>query len=72
MTRLFFDVVNTRSRSYDYSGRNFSRQEDAANVAELIAMDLGCSEMSDWIGSHVQVRNVAGDTLFSVPVVIAA
>ena len=72
MIRFFFDVVSTQSRRYDYHGRNFSRQEDAANVAELIAMDLGCSETDDWIGSHVHVRNVAGDTLFSVPVVLAA
>jgi len=72
MNRFFFDVVSTQSRSYDYHGRNFSKQEDAANAAELIAMDLGCSETCDWIGSQVQVRNVAGDTLFSVPVVMAA
>jgi hypothetical protein len=72
MNRFFFDVVSTQSRSYDYHGRSFSRTEDAANVAELIAMDLGCSETDDWIGSQVQVKNAAGDTLFSVPVVLAA
>lgn len=72
MKRFFFDVVNSQSRSYDYHGRNFSRPDDAARAAELIAMDLGCSETGNWIGSQVQVRNTAGDTLFSVPVVIAA
>ena len=72
MNRFFFDVVSTQSRSYDYHGRSFSRTEDAASVAELIAMDLGCSETDDWIGSQVQVKNAAGDTLFSVPVVLAA
>jgi hypothetical protein len=71
MKRFFFDVVTTQSRSYDYHGRNFNRSEDAAYVAELIAMDLGCSETADWIGSQVQVRNATGDMLFSVPVVIA-
>jgi hypothetical protein len=37
-------------------------------MAELIAADLGCSENDDWTGSQVQVRNSAGETLFSVPV----
>jgi hypothetical protein len=72
MQPFFFDVVSPKRCSYDYHGRKFSRPEDAADVAELIAMDLACSETDDWCDSHVQVRNVAGDTLFSVPVLLAA
>jgi hypothetical protein len=72
MKRCFFDIVSTRSRSYDYSGCNYSSPEDAARAAELFALGLGCSETNDWIGSQVQVRTVAGDMLFSVPVVMAA
>lgn len=71
MILFFFDVVSSQSRCFDYQGCNFSRSEDAAHRAELIAMDLGCSETTDWIGSHVQVRTAAGDMLFSIPVVIA-
>lgn len=72
MQLFFFDIVNPKCRSYDYRGRKLSRPEDAADVAELIAMDLGCSETDDWIGSQVQVRTAAGEMLFFAPVVIAA
>ena len=41
-------------------------------MAELIAADLGYSEDNDWVGSQVQVRNVAGEMLFAVPVLAAA
>jgi len=71
--RLFFDVLRSNPPpSYDYHGRDFSSPEEAAPVAELIATDLGCSETQDWAGSQVQVKNAAGDTLFSVVVKVAA
>jgi Domain of unknown function (DUF6894) len=71
--RLFFDVVRRDPPpSYDYHGRDFPRPEDAAQMAELIAADLGWSETDDWVGSLVQVRNTAGEMLFSVPVLVAA
>ncbi len=70
--RLFFDIFKQQSRSYDFHGRFFSRSEEAAEMAELIAADLGCSEEDGWIDSQVQVRNAAGEMLFAVPVLIAA
>ena len=70
--RLFFDVFCNDSRDYDFHGRDFTRAEDAAQIAELIAVDLGCSETADRIGSHVQVSNAAGQKLFSIPVLAAA
>jgi uncharacterized protein DUF6894 len=70
--RLFFDVVKQNAPSYDFHGREFGLPEEAAQVAELIAVDLGSSETDDWVGSHVHVRNTAGETLFSVPVLMAA
>lgn len=70
--QLFFDVLRQDTRSYDYHGRYFQRPEEATQMAELIAADLGCSETGDWVGSQVQVRNAAGETLFSVPVLMAA
>ena len=72
MQLLFFDVVSPECRAYDYHGRNFTKPEDAAELAETIALDLGCSETSDWIGSQVQVRTTAGEMLFFAPVVMAA
>jgi Domain of unknown function (DUF6894) len=71
--RLFFDVLHRDPPpSYDYHGRDFGVPEEATQAAQLIAADLGCSETQDWIGSQVQVRNAAGETLFSVPVLVAA
>jgi hypothetical protein len=72
MQLLFFDIVSPKCRSYDYHGRKFSSPEDAAELAETIAMDLGCSETADWAGSQVQVRTATGDMLFFAPVVMAA
>lgn len=59
-------------RDYRQSGGACSRTEDAAQIAELIAVDLSCSETADRIGSHVQVSNAAGQKLFSIPVLAAA
>jgi hypothetical protein len=70
--RVFFDVLSSQSRFYDFKGRYFDKPEYAADMAELIAIDLGNSDTDDWVGSQVQVRNVAGDTLFSIPVLKAA
>jgi hypothetical protein len=70
--RFFFDVFTQQTRSYDFHGRYFGRSEDAVQMAELIAADLGYSEDNDWVGSQVQVRNAADEMLFAVPVLVAA
>jgi Domain of unknown function (DUF6894) len=70
--RLFFDIQHQDSRCYDYHGGDFGRPEEATEMAELIAVDLGCSENEECAGAQVQVRNVAGETLFSVPALAAA
>jgi hypothetical protein len=70
--RLFFDVLQKKISSYDFHGLDCGSPEDATQIAELIAVDLGCSENNDWGGSHVQVKNVAGETLFAVPVPVIA
>ena len=70
--RLFFDVIKQQLPCYDFHGRDFSRTEEAAQIAELIAVDLGCSETDDWVGSVVTVRNSTGETLYAVPVLMAA
>jgi Domain of unknown function (DUF6894) len=70
--RLFFDVLQQQIASYDFHGLDFGRPEDATQMAELIAADLGCSENNDWVGSHVKVRDVVGKTLFTVLVLSAA
>jgi hypothetical protein len=67
MKRFFFDVSYKTYVQYDYQGRDFARPEQARELAELIALDFECSE-SDTPGSEVQVRNIGGTCLFSVPI----
>jgi hypothetical protein len=67
MKRFFFDVSYKTHVQYDYQGRDFAQPEQARELAELIALDLECSE-SDVPGSEVQVRNIGGTCLFSVPI----
>ena len=68
MKRFFFDVSFKTHVHYDYQGRDFAQPEQARELAELIALDFECSEDSDDLGSEVQVRNVGGTCLFSVPI----
>jgi hypothetical protein len=68
MKRFFFDVSFNTHVHYDYQGRDFAQPEQARELAELIALDLECSSDSDTPGTEVQVRNIAGACLFSVPI----
>jgi len=70
MKQFFFDIVSAHACSYDFRGHNYCSPEGAAHDAELIAMDLACSETDEWIGSQVQVRTTAGRLLFTAPVTI--
>jgi len=70
--RLFFDLLKHESPNYDFHGHHVRKPDDAAQIAELIAADLGWSETSEWVGSQVVVRDTAGKMLFAVPIVGAA
>lgn len=67
MKRFFFDVSYKTYVRYDYQGRDFAQPEQARELAELIALDLECSD-SETMGTEVQVRNIGGTCLFSVPI----
>jgi hypothetical protein len=67
MKRFFFDIATGQSVRYDYQGRIFGNMEEARALAELIALDLSCSEETGAAG-EVQVRNVSGNCLFSVSI----
>ena len=41
--RLFFDLLKQESPSYDFHGHDVGKPDDGAQIAELIAADLGCS-----------------------------
>ena len=68
MKRFFFDVRSKTHTHYDYQGRDFAQPEQARELAELIALDLECSDDGERNGWEVQVRNVLGACLFSVPI----
>ena len=44
MKRFFFDVSFKTHVLYDYQGRDFAAAEQARELAELIALDLECSD----------------------------
>lgn len=68
MRRYFFDVVGRQRSEYDYHGRDLPTIDNAHQLAELIALDLGMDPEDRWTGWAVNVRSVEGNELFSVPV----
>ena len=67
MNRFFFDVASKTYVQYDYRGREFSDPDEVRSFAELLALDMGCTDDQDR-ATEVQVRNVGGEQLFSVPI----
>jgi hypothetical protein len=67
MTRFFFDVAAKTYVQYDYQGREFSDPAEVRSFAELLALDMGCTDDQDR-ATEVQVRDVRGAQLFSVPI----
>ena len=67
MNRFFFDGAAKMYVQYDYRGREFSDPDEVRSFAELLALDMGCTDDQDR-ATEVQVRNVGGEQLFSVPI----
>ena len=67
MTPYFFDVVTYSSVRYDYSGTVLTSAEQAFEWAEVLAIDIECSD-EVWNTSNVEVRDVSGNLLHSVKV----
>jgi len=68
MTRFFFDIVDTASYVHDFHGHYFRTIDEARDMAESVSLDLACSEKDECAGSEIQVRDVKGALLHSVPV----
>ena len=66
--RYFFDRVSRQRSEYDYRGHELPNLEKALQLAELIALDLGLGDGSEWTGWTVDVRNAHGQIFFSIPV----
>ena len=65
MQRYFFDVVGHGRSELDFAGRELPTPETAYDAAELMALDLA---VDDTIGWAVNVSDVKGHKLFSIPV----
>jgi uncharacterized protein DUF6894 len=68
MTRFFFDVKGSTSVEHDYQGRHLPSLVHAQQMAELIAMDIGCTRVDGSFPMEVQIRDAAGLLLVSVAV----
>jgi hypothetical protein len=68
MTRYFFDISRMGLMEYDYKGRVFPGVEQAQRMAELIAVDLGCTRPDLSSGTEVQIRGASWTLLATVPV----
>jgi hypothetical protein len=68
MQRYFFDVATHAYVQYDYHGREINNPEQARELAELIALDIECTDGDELAGGEIQVRNVSGQQLYSVPI----
>jgi uncharacterized protein DUF6894 len=68
MNRFFFDIVSKTHVYHDFRGRDFARPEEARELADLIALDLECTESGDCAGSEILVRDIKGEQLFYVRV----
>ena len=66
MTRLFFDIVGTDNRAFDFHGRYFRDAQEGHEHAKLLSMDLSSTHK---VGAQIEVRDVSGQRLFSVPIV---
>ena len=68
MNKYFFDVASKSYVQYDFRGRELERPEQARELAELIALDIECTDGEALANGEVQVRNVGGQKLFSIPI----
>jgi len=65
MQRYFFDVVSSTRSMYDYTGREFPTIQNAMDLADLIAVDLGTEQ--EWLGCAVAICTTTGERLDFVP-----
>ena len=68
MKRYFFDVLVKSTVRFDFRGRDLERIDQVREIAELIALDIECTDGEELVAVEVQVRNIGGQKLFSVPV----
>jgi len=72
MRRYFFDYTTKDRSLYDFQGDDFLSSKDAYEFAQATAQSLKNSLAGEWLGWSVEVRNVEGRKLFSLPVDLAS
>jgi hypothetical protein len=68
MQRYFFDRVSEACSEFDYRGCELATVECAAEMAELMALDLAIDATSEWTGWAIKVSNAAGQHVVTVPI----
>ena len=68
MNRYFFDRVGHTRSELDYRGCELATTESAAEMAELIALDLAVDTASDWVGWAIKVSNALGAHILTIPI----
>jgi hypothetical protein len=67
MQAYFFDIVTADHIYHDFHGRKFGTPQEAHRLAEMIALDIECSNDERPI-TQVEVRDVKGGWLYGVNV----
>ncbi len=68
MQKFFFDRVSGTRSEFDYRGCELASVDRAAELAELIALDLAVAAESEWIGWNIRVSNADGRHFLTIPV----
>jgi hypothetical protein len=68
MTRFFFDYRAKDKRLVDYRGDDFRNAKDAVDFAVTIAQCLKNSFSQDWTEWSIEVSNVEGQKVLSLPI----
>ena len=55
MTRFFFDIVNSDSRTYDFHGQYFESLNQVREMAEIVSFNLACAEKDNSSDGEIQV-----------------
>ena len=64
---LLQQAMNGRAR-HAVVGDRPAGFEQARELAELIALDIECTDGDELAGGEIQVRNISGQQLYSVPI----
>lgn len=68
MPKYFFDRVNDTRKELDFQGCELATIARAAEMAELIALDLSIDDGGEWVGWVIRVSDENCRDLLTIPV----